>query len=152
MPGTSVDSVLLVRAGARVCALPISSVVETMRPLPVAPLAGVPAWVSGVARVRGEPVPVVHLGRFLGDREATPPARLVTVRGRDRVAALAVDGVLGVAALGPEDARRLPLVADACAGAVESLRARDEDLVLVLRSARLVPDDVELAAAARAAP
>jgi purine-binding chemotaxis protein CheW len=115
-----------------------------MRPLPVAPLSGVPAYVSGIARVRGEPVPVVDLGVFLGDTTPSAPARLVTVRAGGRIAALAVDGVLGVAALDRAAATRLPLVADACAGALESLRARDQDLVLVLRAARLVPEDVAL--------
>lgn len=147
MAGTQSESVLLVRAGARVCALPIAAVVETMRPLPVASLSGVPSWVAGVARVRGEPVPVVHLGVLLGDPAPTAPERLVTVRAGGRIAALAVDGVFGVAALDRAEATRLPLVADACAGALEALGARDEDLVLVLRAARLVPEDVELVAA-----
>jgi purine-binding chemotaxis protein CheW len=144
VPETESESVLLVRAGARVCALPVAAVVETMRPLPIAPLSGVPAYVTGVSRVRGEPVPVVHLGVFLGDPVPTAPERLVTVRAGGRTAALAVDGVLGIAALDRAAATRLPLVADACAGALESLRARDEELVLVLRAARLVPEDVEL--------
>lgn len=138
----SPDQVVLVRAGPRVCALPVASVVETMRPRPIAPLAGVPPFVAGVAVVRGEPVPVVHLGAFLGDAAPGAPARFVTVRAGPRLAALAVDAVIGVAALPARDAAALPLLADACAGAVEALRARDDGLLVVLRTARLVPDDV----------
>ncbi len=145
-----VEKVLLVRAGPRVCALPLVAVVETLRPLPVSAIAGVPAFVSGVAIVRGEAVPVLALGALLGDREPAPPARFVTVRAGARTAALAVDGVIGVAALGAGDASALPLLADAYGGAVEALGARDEDLLVVLRAARLVPDEVHRALAAPA--
>jgi purine-binding chemotaxis protein CheW len=141
----SLEKFLLVRAGARVCALPLATVVETMRPLPVSAIAGVPAFVSGVAIVRGEAVPVMGLGAFLGDREPAPPTRFVTVRAGPRTAALAVDEVVGVAALDARDAPPLPLLADPYGGAVEALGARDEDLLLVLRTARLVPDDVHRA-------
>lgn len=140
-----VDKFLLVRAGARVCALPLAAVAETMRPLPVSAIAGVPAFVSGVAIVRGEAVPVLALGALLGDREPAPPARFVTVRAGSRTAALAVDAVVGVAALGAGDAPHVPLLADASDGAIEALGARDEDLLVVLRTARLVPDAVHRA-------
>jgi purine-binding chemotaxis protein CheW len=147
----SLERFLLVRAGARVCALPITAVVETMRPLPVSPVAGVPPFVQGVAIVRGEPVPVLDLAAFLGDGAPAAPSRFVTVRAGPRTAALAVGDVVGVAPLDPGDATRLPLLADACAGAVEALRARDADLVVVLRVARLVPDEVHRALAQRGA-
>jgi purine-binding chemotaxis protein CheW len=137
--------VLLVRAGGRVCALRVDAVIETMRPLPVSPLADVPRFVAGVAVVRGEPVPVIALGAFLGDVEAAPPSRFVTVRAGATTAALAVDAVEGLAPLRADDAARLPAVADACAGAIEALGARDADLVVVLRAARLVPDEVRRA-------
>jgi purine-binding chemotaxis protein CheW len=139
---SSPDSFLLVRAGARVCAVPVAAVIETMRPLPVAPVAGAPAFVRGVAIVRGEPVPVVELGTFLGAEAGATPARFVTVRAGARAVALAVEAVVGVAALDARDAPRMPLLADACAGAIEALRARDGELVVVLRATRLVPDDV----------
>ncbi|MFL5302954.1 MAG: chemotaxis protein CheW, partial [Anaeromyxobacteraceae bacterium] len=61
MTGPSRPNVLLVRAGSRLCALPLACVVETLRPLHTSPLAGTPACVSGVAVVRGAPTPVVDL-------------------------------------------------------------------------------------------
>jgi len=124
-------------------------VIETMRPLPTSKLAGVPPFVLGVAIVRGDAVPVVCLDAFLGSSAPAAPARLVTVRAGARVVALAVDAVAGVAALDPREASRLPLVADACAGALESLRARDDDLLVVLRGARIVPEEVYAAIEAR---
>ena len=146
------DTVLLVRAGGRLCALPIASVVETMRPLPVAPLPGAPPPVLGVAIVRGEPVPVVDLGALVaGAPQPGEVARFVTVRAGGRTAALAVSAVAGVARLDPSGARDVPLVRDACAGALESLRARDGDLVLVVGAARLVPDEAVAALGRREA-
>jgi purine-binding chemotaxis protein CheW len=134
--------VVLVRAGARVCALAVADVVETMRPLPVAPLAGAPTFVAGAAIARGEATPVVNLDALLSGAPASetpPPARFVLVRAGGRHALLAVDAVLGVTALaGGADAP--PLLAAAASGAVEALGARDGELLVVLRSARLVPD------------
>ncbi len=143
---TPIETVLVVRAGDRLCALPIASVVETMRPLPVTPLADAPAYVRGVAIVRGEPVPVVDLAAFVGVGAGAgavrgAPARFVSVRAGGRAAALAVAGVVGVASLNPAGARRMPLLGEACAGALAALRARDDDLLLVLAAARLVPED-----------
>jgi purine-binding chemotaxis protein CheW len=145
VPDSPRQTVLLVRAAARLCGLPIDSVVETMRPLPVAPLAGAPPFVLGVAILRGEPVPVVDLGAFLGASAREQPARFVAVRAGGRSAALAVAAVVGVAELDGRGGRRMPLVRDACAGALESLRARDDDLLLVLGAARLVPDEAHAA-------
>jgi purine-binding chemotaxis protein CheW len=139
--------VLVVRAGERLCALPIASVVETMRPLPVTPLAGAPPYVRGVAIVRGEPVPVVDLAALVGAGD--PPgalARFVSVRAGGRAAVLAVAGVVGVTALDPEGERRMPLLGEACAGTLSALRARDDDLLLVLGAARLVPEEATAAA------
>lgn len=140
MPGSPVDTVLLVRAGPRLCGLPVAAVVETMRPLPVAAAAGAPPWVSGVAVVRGEPVPVVDLAALLGGAPEGAPGRFVSVSAGGRPAVLAVAAVIGVRELDPAGARTLPLVRDACAGALESLRALDGDLLVVLGAARLVPD------------
>jgi purine-binding chemotaxis protein CheW len=143
------QTVVLVRAGSHLCGLPIDGVIETMRPLSVSPVQGAPRFLQGVAIVRGEPVPVVDLAVLLGDA-ATPPgpeARFVTVRAGERSAALAVSAVRGVSTLDPAELRRLPLLADTYAGALDALRARDGDLLLVLGAARLVPDEALAAVA-----
>jgi purine-binding chemotaxis protein CheW len=141
--GPSRPNVLLVRAGARVCALRLADVIETLRPLPVAPLAGTPAFVRGVAVVRGAPIPVIDLDALLGGAAARPPTRFVVVRVGERRAALAVEEVVGIVALGDGGAEpRSPLLEGAAAGALEELRSRDDALVVVLAAARLVGDDV----------
>jgi purine-binding chemotaxis protein CheW len=145
--GPSGENVLLVRTGGRLCGLPVEAVAETMRPLPVSPVAGTPAFVRGISIVRGEPVPVVDLAALLGGTVEFAPTRFIAVRAGPRRAALAVASVVGVARLDPDAARTMPLVRDACGGALESLRARDEDLLVVLGSARVVPEEASAALA-----
>lgn len=152
----SSQDVLLVRAGARVCALPIADVAETMRPLPTAPLAGTPPYVTGAAIVRGIASPVVDLEALLagsagsdvpGDR-ACADARYVRLRCGSRSALLAVEAVLGVSRLAIREGDAPPLLSAAAGGVVESLGALDGALLLVLRASRLVPEDAFRAIAA----
>ena len=117
-----------VRVGGRLLALPVASVVETMRPLPIAPLADAPDFVVGTAQIRGEPCRVIDATWLLADperdrrrrlalpAEGEPPTaeRFVVVRSGGERVALWVDRVLDLqplgdgAPLGP-----LPALADA---------------------------------------
>lgn len=145
-------SALLVTAGPRTCAVPLAHVVETMRPQPVTPLAGSPAFVSGAAVIRGAATPVVDLRRLLGADEPAAPGRFVTIRAGERHAAIAVDAVLGVTDLGDTQLAELPaLLGDAARDVVDAIGTRDAGLLVVLRAARLVPAAVwsALAAASR---
>jgi len=113
-----------------------------MRPLPVEPIAGVPLFVQGLAVIRGVPIPVVDLASILtGD--ASHPTRFVTVKTGTRRIALAVDAVVGVIET-PSDAvdGLPPLFQSNGLDAISAIGVLDADLLLVLRSARLVPDDV----------
>jgi purine-binding chemotaxis protein CheW len=134
---------LLVHVGGRGCFLPLSEVVETMRPQPIEPLAGVPHFIIGVSIVRGAAVPVVDLGAVVGTIDSRSSSRFVTVRLGDRIAALAVDDVLGVRDL--ERARMeemSPLLRGANADVVQAIGTLDAELLVVLRSSRILPDDV----------
>jgi purine-binding chemotaxis protein CheW len=129
--------VLSFRAGGRHCTLPAADIVETMRPLPVTPVAGGPASVRGVAVIRGDPVPVVSVARLLG-AEHPRPTRFVTVRTGRGPVALEVDEILGLVTLPEPSGRDLPpLLSGAGAGVVSAL---DAGLVVVLDGARLLPD------------
>lgn len=136
-------AVLLVRLGARRCALPLSSVGETMRPLPLETLPDAPPFVLGLSRVRGEAVPVVDGGALFGRRSAEVPTRYVTLRFGVRRAMLAVDSVDGVRRVDPSVFEPLPALAGVMAGElVEAVAALDEGLLYLLREASLVPDEV----------
>ena len=73
-PTESSLPVLAMRAGDRVCAVPLAHVSEVMRPLPIEPLAGAPPFVPGLAIVRGKATPVVDLTAVLADGAASTGA------------------------------------------------------------------------------
>jgi purine-binding chemotaxis protein CheW len=133
---------LICRAGTLMCALPAASVVETMRMLPIELLPGVPGFVAGLSIVRGTPLPVIVLSRLLG-ADASDARRLVVVRAGSRLAALAVDELVGFRSLaGAVVAALPPLLVGAARSAVTELGALDGALLAVLETASVVPDDV----------
>jgi len=126
----------------RLCALPLEHVAETMRPLPVEPLAGVPRPICGVAIIRRVPVPVVDVAWLLAGKESHA-TRFVTVKAGGRRVALMVDAVVGVRALPTDSLEELPpLLRDASAEAIATIGSLDAELLVVLRSANLVPEAV----------
>jgi purine-binding chemotaxis protein CheW len=130
---------LITTVGALRCVLPLSCVVETMRPLPIRPIAGAPAFVAGAAVIRGGAVPVVDVATLLG-APPSAPARLVVVRAGDHHVALAVDAVEGIHD-GPDAFLSLPpLLSRAGASAVTALGTLDRHLLVVLEAAQIVPD------------
>jgi purine-binding chemotaxis protein CheW len=133
---------LICRAGTQLCALPIEHVIEIMRGLPVEPIAGAPSYVCGLSVIRSAAVPVVDIGLLIGNL-AVATARLVTIRVDTRTIALAVQSVLGISALENEAFEQLPLLLrDTANESVDAIGIRDDQLLFLLRSARLVPDDV----------
>lgn len=129
---------LFVCVGARIFALPIDLVAESMRPLPRVSVGGPATYVRGVAVIRGRPTPVVDLGALVGGDAAAAPRRMVTLRG-PRPLALIVDDVLGVRAL-PDEVEALPaLLAGAEHDVVAALGRVEERLLLLLRGSLEVP-------------
>lgn len=139
---------LVCRVGTLLCALPLAHVGETMRTLPAEPLAGVPAFVRGVAIVRGRPTPVVDAAALLSD--AAPPSdaaastqRFVTVSPGDHPVMLAVDAVVGVMTLPGGVAADLPSVLQTPRlAAIAATGSLDGALLLMLEHTRLVPASV----------
>jgi purine-binding chemotaxis protein CheW len=133
---------LLVRVAGRICAIPVAHVLETMRPLAIDSLTGLPSWISGVSVIRGAPTPVVSLSALFGETGA-PPGRFVVARAGERRIALAVDTVLGVFNLAQDTVGPLPpLVQHAAGDAIGALGSIDKELLLILNSAKMMPDEV----------
>jgi purine-binding chemotaxis protein CheW len=123
-------------AGDYLCALPLTHVIEIMRPQPVAPLAGAVAFVQGLAVIRGEAVPVISAALLFGGAEAVAE-RFVSLRGG---AVLAVDRVLGVREANVVHAGALPPLLSSVAGdMVSAVAVLDAGFLLLLNLARLVP-------------
>lgn len=139
--------VLTCRADGKICALPIAHVLETMRPLPVRPLADLPRFVLGLSLIRGWPTPVVDARTLLGGGDTWPARRFVTLRltadNQRRVAALAVDEVLGISELTQTALGELPELLKAAQGElISALGSLDSELLLVLEHSRIVPAEL----------
>lgn len=132
---------LLCRSGSTLCAIPLTFVVETMRPLPLLPLPGAPESVAGVSIVRGEPLPVIHAHRLLGGA-AEEPARFVVLKMATHMVGLAVAEVLGVRAIPNDVLRGLPPLSGRQVSAVTNLGSLDGELLLLFDAARIVPEQV----------
>jgi purine-binding chemotaxis protein CheW len=121
----------------------LDQVVETMRPLPIEAVAGVPSFVFGLSVLRGVPVPVINLANLLGASSSAALARFVAVRAGDRTALLAVESVVGVMALPEGMLESLPpLVRDMSAQILDTIGKLDEGMLFVLKSGHIVPDAV----------
>lgn len=131
---------LICRSGPRAFAVALRHVLETMRPLPLDALPGMPPFVSGVSRIRGVLVPVVDVAALFGSA-GVAPGRLVVLQLADqRRVALAVEEVEGVRDLAPETLAGVqPLLHDAAAELIASLAVMDGGLLRVLQTAWLVP-------------
>lgn len=99
-PAAAPLSLLGVRCGGRVFALDVSAVDRASWLVAVHPLPSAPDWVIGLARLAGEPVPMLDLARCLGLDRVTSRYALDTpvvwVRAGDRAAGLVVDEILDV--------------------------------------------------------
>ncbi len=132
---------LLCRVGDLLCAIPLEHVRETMRPLPIDVVRGTPSYLLGLAIIRGAPMPVVDAGTLLCGRPCAF-TRFISLSA-SRAVALAVDSVVGIQTLDAQWTESLPpLLQQAGLDIVDSIGALDSELLLVLRSGHLIPDDV----------
>ncbi len=136
-------SFLVCRSNSCLCALPLISVAETMRPLAIEPLAAMPPFLLGVSVIRSAPVPIVDTAKLLGSTTPTRPQRIVTVKIGDRLVGLAVESVLGVRAIPLASLNEVPpLLHQVGDDTVSAITRLDAELLLVLESARIVPESV----------
>jgi purine-binding chemotaxis protein CheW len=107
-------------------------------------MLGTPRFVRGLSIIRGEPVPVIDLRLLLDNDESNAAGdRFVTIKTGERRAALAVDTVVGLRDLDPTLTQELPpLLQNIDADLIEAIGRSDEQLLLVLRATRLVPEEV----------
>lgn len=141
MPRQGSRCFLLVRSQEWMCALPLDEVEETMRPLPVSPVAFAPDFVRGVCLVRGTTAPVVSLARLLGGGTPPPGSRFVSLRVPQGRVALEVDEVRGLRWLDEQTLDSVPPLLRSSAGQqLHHLGAVDGNLLAVLATAHLLPE------------
>jgi purine-binding chemotaxis protein CheW len=135
------DSAIVFRAREQLCAVPVAQVRETMRPLPVTFLADMPGFVLGFSRIRDEATPVVDAGALLGLDGPAAATRFLILRIADRSIALAVEAVLGTQAILQQSLQALPpLLRDSSGELVSSIATLDREFLLVLHTAKLLPE------------
>src|SRR5208283_2086181 len=110
---------------------------------PTESVPGMPPFLRGLAVIRGEPVPVMDLGTLFDGPNSTSSRRFVLLRIDQRLVALSVEAVLGVFRLERSLPQALPpLLQDSNTDLIAAVGVRDQQLLLVLQAARLVPDEV----------
>jgi purine-binding chemotaxis protein CheW len=132
---------LLCHEGGRYLALRAADVRETMRPMPIEPVPNMPAFVSGLAVVRGAAVPVVDAGVVFGGKGGVA-RRWVTLALGERSVVLAVESVETLCAL--EEAGFVavpPLLRSVGEDIVAAVGTLDARLLLVLEAGRLLTDE-----------
>ncbi|MFZ6649042.1 chemotaxis protein CheW [Undibacterium sp. TJN25] len=148
-------SFLICRDDRRLCAFALADVAETMRPLPLQTVHGMPPFLLGVALIRGAMLPVVSLARLLGNADPVdaPHFRYVTLKLGQRQLAVAVQEVLGVRQLGSTMLADMPsLLREAGADTISAISTLDAELLLVLKGAHMIADDIWLALEQEAIP
>ncbi len=135
--------VVVVRARERLCAIRISQVEETMRPLPIASIVGAPPYVLGVSMIRGLATPVVDLGSVLAQAGPARLTRFLTLKNGGLRVALGVDQLVGTQFLNQANLRPLPAHLQASAGErIEAVGSFDEQLLFMIEPARLLPESL----------
>jgi len=140
--GLGRQRLLVVRAGASLCAVPLDHVIEVMRALPIKPVTSAPSYVCGLSIVRGAAIPVVDVGLLIGGA-ATECRRLVTVRTGERTVALAASDVLSIQNVAANELEDLPpLLHEAGNDAIAAIGTVDAELLFFLRSTRVIPPSI----------
>lgn len=105
-------------------------------PMPrVTELPGLPAWILGVAQVRGRLVSVLDLGRWFGLEATLNPTSLVLIGSRSRLLGIAADAVLDARTVFADE---LPEDDDVTVTRERPLSAVTNDLLAILDVQRLV--------------
>jgi purine-binding chemotaxis protein CheW len=140
---TQADWVLVCTVGSQRCAIPLRSVAETMRPLPVDRIRGAPPFVIGLSMIRGAPVPVLDAGLLVfGVDCAADAGRFVTLDLNGRQVGLAVTSVVGIRLLPAQASSLPPLLGGEAASRIEAVARLDSELHVVLNEAHLLPESV----------
>jgi chemotaxis signal transduction protein len=127
---------LLFRAGDRTFGCSIDAVREIVPQRRSTRLPGAPSSVQGLINLRGTIVTVIDLPLWLGaERPAAPDGSIVLVDHGPRVAGVAVDEVLDVQMVAPEDVSGTVGDRD---GAVRGMGRLGDTVVILLDITRLV--------------
>jgi purine-binding chemotaxis protein CheW len=97
------NTVLSVRLGANLHAIPIHAVEEVLPALPVEPIPECPEFIRGVVYVRGHIIPVLDAAERLGlkDHQRQPEPHIICLRVGGRLIGVEVDEALDLIEIDP---------------------------------------------------
>lgn len=136
-------SYVLFEVAGATYAVPSADVLQLEMVGAVTPVPNAPAWVDGVASIRGQVLPVLNVRARFGFPRAPYDARsrLVVIRTEGRMLALAVDRAREFASIPPEAVQPPPAdVAGLTGRYLRGLAHVGERLILVLEIAELLDD------------
>ena len=96
----------------------------------------------GLALIRGNPVPVLDLGRLLGESADSRASRFVLLKLNGRRVAIAVEEVPGLRSLGRSLLSLSRILDEANPASVAGVSVSDQNLLFVLEVARIIPDEL----------
>lgn len=134
---SSDHSFLIVSAAQQIYALPLSLVAEIMRPQPLRVLEPAIEGIAGMARIRGQALPVIHLGKLASNAQSEI-SRFVSMKSGARAFVLGVDSVLGIHNLDAARAQELPALMQVNPG-VRATGEFHRDLLFYVDPIHLVP-------------
>lgn len=136
-------SFLICRSNSRLCALPLEHVEETMRALPIESIPEMPSFLLGASMIRGAVTPVVNVAKLVCGMTDASHSRFVTLKLGERRVAFAMEDVIGIRQLDIASIEEIPLlVRELDASIIAAIATLDSELLLVLQSARLLPESV----------
>jgi purine-binding chemotaxis protein CheW len=144
---SDVTRLVTFRLGDDLFAAPIDVVERVLRYQAPRSMPNVPAWIAGVIEYNARIVPVIDLRRRFGLEPVppTPQMRLLVLATADEWAAVLVDAVLDVRSVTSADlVPPPPLFRGLSAEYLRGMLRRDDQLVIVLESDRLLSADEQL--------
>jgi purine-binding chemotaxis protein CheW len=138
-PPDTTLSLLRVRLGDAVLALPATAVQEIVRAVAITALPGAPAIIEGAVNVRGALVPVVDVRARLRlpARALDPDQFLVMLQAGDRTVALRVDEVDDLVDVSPREIEGTGTLSPAMQG-LAGLSARADGMLVIYDPAAFV--------------
>ncbi|MDB4885966.1 MAG: cheW [Gemmatimonadetes bacterium] len=138
-PPDTILSLLRVRLGDAVLALPATAVREIVRAVAITALPGAPAIIEGAVNVRGALVPVVDVRARLRlpARALDPDQFLVMLQAGDRTVALRVDEVDDLVDVSPREIEGTGTLSPAMQG-LAGLSARADGMLVIYDPAAFV--------------
>lgn len=140
-PPSAAPTYVILRVGPQLFALPLGCVTRALRMAACTPVPDAPAWLVGLLNLAGQSLPVLDLGRRLGQpgQTPTPAHRLLIVAGAAGPLALMVDEITEV--LTPAAGLDPAPPTDGTPSVVSAALHVGADLALILDPAQLLPGE-----------